>query len=191
VIYGVHADDFTLGDMHIPTYIAALLAIFAAVLALGGLWWWFVGRNAPKYPPLNIADDDPAMLAAYVKARASLARFRELFGGGMKECQVKVPFVTNSGEREHLWGEVLKLGDTSITVRYLTPPVSHSGKLERVHEHSISDVEDWVAITQTGEIHGGYTQRVMFERARELWGVLPRELDEQASKYVAHSEVRP
>jgi uncharacterized protein YegJ (DUF2314 family) len=54
-----------------------------------------------------------------------------------------------------------------------------------VHEHPIEDVEDWAAFTHKGEIHGGYTQRLMFSRARELWGELPRELAEQESRYVA------
>jgi uncharacterized protein YegJ (DUF2314 family) len=165
--------------------IVTILLVVAGALVLWVLWWWFVGRNVPKYPPLAIDDDDPAMVAATEKARKSLDRFRELFDAGVKESQVKVPFVTSSGEREHLWAEVLKFGDTSMTVRYLTPPVSHTGTLERVHEHAISDIEDWVAFTHKGEIHGGYTQRVMFERARELWGGLPRELEKQASRYVA------
>ena len=175
----------TLGDMHIPTFVMALLATLAGLLVLRVLWWWFVGRNVPKYPPFNVKDDDPGMRAAMDKARASLGRFRELFAAGMKECQVKILFVTNSGEGEHLWAEVLELADTSVVVRYLTPPVTHSGKLERVHEHPISDVEDWVAIAPGGKIHGGYTQRIFLERARQLWGSLPPELEKQVSRYVA------
>jgi len=125
------------------------------------------------------------MMAAVAKARGSLARFRALLSTGVKEGQVKVPFVTDAGTREHLWAEVLTLGDESVTVRYLTPPVSHKGKLERVHAHPITDVEDWVAIMDDRTIHGGYTQRVMFDRARELWGRLPKELERQSSRYVA------
>jgi uncharacterized protein YegJ (DUF2314 family) len=170
-----------LGDMTI----LIILSIVAALAVLRVLWWWFVGRNVPKYPPLVIDDEDPAMLAATEKARASLKRFRTLFEGEPKETQVKVPFETNGGRTEHLWAEVIGLAATSITVRYLTPPVSHTGKLERVHEHPISDIEDWVVINERGEIQGGYTQRVMFERAREQWGRLPPELEKQASRYVA------
>jgi len=165
--------------------LTVLLPVAVAAVVGCVLWWWFVGRNVPRYPPLAIDDDDPAMVAATAKARASLNRFREFVAAGVRESQVKVPFVTSAGEHEHLWAEVLTLTDASITVRYLTPPVSHTGKLERVHEHPISDVEAWLAITDNGEIHGGYTQRVMFERARELWGSLPRELEKQASRYVA------
>ncbi|MHB1326557.1 MAG: DUF2314 domain-containing protein [Gemmatimonadales bacterium] len=124
------------------------------------------------------------MMAAVAKARGSLARFRELRNAGVKESQVKVPFTTDAGSCEHLWAEVLTLGDESVTVRYLTPPVSHKGKLERVHTHPIADVEDWVAIMRDATMHGGYTQRVMFDRAREQWGRLPKELEKQSSRYV-------
>lgn len=165
--------------------IVIVLSIVAGLVVLRVLWWWFVGRNIPKYPPLVIDDGDPAMLSAQAKAQESLDRFRALFESEAKESQVKVPFATNGGQIEHLWAEVLRLGEASVTVRYLTPPVSHTGKLDRVHEHPVSEVEDWVVVDRLGQIHGGYTQRVMFERAREQWGRLPPELEKQASRYVA------
>jgi uncharacterized protein YegJ (DUF2314 family) len=164
--------------------VVTVLLIVAALVVLRVLWWWFVGRNVPKYPPLAIDDNDAAMLAASEKARGSLDRFRALFEARPKESQVKIPFATSGGQIEHLWAEVLNFSEASLTVRYLTPPVSHSGKLERVHDHPMSDIEDWVVIDQQGQIHGGYTQRVMFERAREEWGRLPPELEIQASRYV-------
>lgn len=164
--------------------IVSILSIVAALAVLGVLWWWFVGRNVPKYPPLAIDDDDPAMLAAMEKARGSLERFRGLFAAKPKDSQVKIPFATNGGKIEHLWAEVLHFEEASVTVRYLTPPVSHTGTLERIHEHPTSDIEDWMVIDQQGQFHGGYTQRVMFERARKEWGSLPAELEKQASRYV-------
>jgi uncharacterized protein YegJ (DUF2314 family) len=162
-----------------------VLSIVAAIIALRILWWWFVGRNVPKFPPLAIDDDDPAMLAARQQARESLSQFRALITSDAKESQVKVPFKTNGGQTEHLWAEVLSIAESAVTVRYLTPPVSHTGQLEREHVHPISDIEDWAVINRQGKIHGGYTQRVMFQRAREQWGALPPELEKQASQYVA------
>ena len=164
--------------------IVTVLSIVTALAVLRVLWWWFVGRNVPKYPPLAIDDDDPAMLAAMEKARGSLERFRGLFAAKPKDSQVKIPFATNGGKIEHLWAEVLNFGEASVTVRYLTPPVSHTGTLERMHEHPTSDIEDWMVIDQQGQFHGGYTQRVMFERARKEWGSLPAALEKQASRYV-------
>ena len=162
-----------------------ILSIVVAIVALRLLWWWFIGRNVPKFPPLAIDDNDPAMLIAREQARNSIDQLRVLIASDVKESQVKVPFKTNGGQIEHLWAEVLNIDESSITVRYLTPPVSHTGKLERVHKHPISDIEDWAVINLRDQIHGGYTQRVMFQRAREQWGGLPPELEEQASRYVA------
>lgn len=125
------------------------------------------------------------MIAAIKQARSSFDRFRSLYQRGLNEAQVKIPFKTSSGETEHIWAEVLSLNINTVSVRYLTPPVSHTGELERLYEHPISLVEDWVAIENDGRIHGGYTQRVVFERGRQEWGSLPPELEKQASRFVS------
>lgn len=156
------------------------------VVGLILLWWWFVGRNTPKYPPLDMKDDDPLMLEAIGKAKNSIGKFRELYkSGGFSDVQIKIPFLTNNDVTEHLWAEVLELNDDEVKVRYLTPPVTHTGKLERIHAHSIQEIEDWVVFAKSGDIFGGYSQRVMFVRGREQWGSLPPELEAQESKYVA------
>ena len=161
--------------------ITILLVIFAIIF-----WWWFVGRNTPKFPPLEIENDDPLMIEAIEKARSSLGKFKELYANGYAtDIQVKVPFLSNSGITEHLWAEVIELDETAVKVRYLTPPATHNGKLERVHSHPHSDIEDWVVFTESGDIYGGYSQRVMFKRGREQWGSLPPELEKQESRYVA------
>ena len=165
--------------------VVTALLIVAALAVSYALWWWFTGRNVPKYPPLAIDENDPAMRSAIEAARGSLDRFRVLFDSKAKESQVKIPFSANTGQIEHLWAEVLRFSEGSVIVRYLTPPVSHTGKLERVHEHPLADIEDWMVIDKHDRIHGGYTQRVMFEQARKQWGGLPPELEKQASRYVA------
>lgn len=148
-------------------------------------WWWFIGRNKPKYPPLEIDDDDPLMLEAIQQANSTIPSFLELLSKKHSEAQVKVPFTSSSGVVEHLWAEVLGAEGSVLELRYYTPPVTHEGKLDRVHKHNISEIEDWVVILEDGKIHGGFTQRVMFERGKEQWGELPPELAEQESRYVA------
>jgi hypothetical protein len=163
-------------------FIAGLAAaVVGALLA----WWWFIGRNRPKYPPLEIANDDPEMRQAIQNARSTISRLRELHFESLHECQVKVPFRTSSGETENLMAEVLELGEQTAKVRYLSPPVTHVGKVDRLREHALDELVDWAVFRKDGLIEGGFTQRVMFSKARAQWGALPPELEKQASRYVA------
>ena len=159
--------------------------IIAVLVVLAAAWWWFIGRNTPKYLPLEISDDDPLMLEAMEKAKSTTNQFLELLSGEYSEAQVKVPFTSSSDVVEHLWAEVIDAKKSVLSVRYYTPPVTHEGDLDRLHEHNISEIEDWVVILENGKIHGGFTQRVMFQRGREQWGELPPELAKQESQYVA------
>jgi uncharacterized protein YegJ (DUF2314 family) len=161
-----------------------LIACIVTFFIFWILWWWFVGRNSPKYPPLNIDSDDPDIVAATVIAKETFEKFRDLYLKGNMDYQVKIPFETSSGVVEHLWAAVLKLENDQLEVRYLTPPTSHQGVLERVNAHNVSEISDWVVFNKAGTIYGGYTQRVMFKKAREQWGKLPAELAEQEKKYV-------
>jgi uncharacterized protein YegJ (DUF2314 family) len=164
------------------------MSVFIVLLALAGLgawaaWWWFIARNRPQFPPLAIDDDDPLMIEARQKAKSSIPQMLELFKDANGFTQVKVPFVTNSGATEHLWAELLSVEGSSIKVRYMTPPVTHTGRLERLHTHVLSDIEDWVVTNDPHRYIGGYSMRVMFRRGRERWGDLPPRLKAEESKY--------
>lgn len=160
--------------------------IFVVFVALLAAWWWFIGRNKPKYPPLEIDDNDPLMLEAMEEAKSTIAKFLVLLSREYSEAQIKVPFTTSSGVVEHLWAEVLEVKENILSVRYYTPPMTHEGELARLHNHNISEIEDWVVILANGKIHGGFTQRVMFKRGREQWGDLPPELAAQESRYLGN-----
>jgi uncharacterized protein YegJ (DUF2314 family) len=143
-----------------------------------------VARNVPQFPPLSISDDDPLMKEAEKKARGSIEQFRSLVAEYPSSGRVKVPFQTNAAQTEYLWAEVRKLNDRDVEVLYITPPVSHTGKLERIHTHSIDDIVDWAIKLPNGNFVGGFTMRVMFKRGREQWGSLPPDLAAEESKYV-------
>ena len=162
------------------------LLLLLAVLALAlFLWWRFVRVARPAIPPLAIPPDDPAMLAAVARARESVAQLRALAAQPNRGVRVKLPFVTSSGVTEFLWAEVLSVRDAALDVRYLTPPVTHSGRLERLHTHTMSDVVDWVVELPSGRYAGGFTMRAMFTRGREQWGSLPPELEAEERRYGA------
>lgn len=148
------------------------------------LWWRFFHVARPAVPPLQIANDDPLMSEAKDKARATIARLRELAAQPNLGVRVKVPFVTSAGETECLWADLLSFQGSEMEVRYLTPPVTHTGRLERLHRHPISDLVDWIVELESGKYLGGYTMRVMFVRAREQWKTLPPELLAEEKKYL-------
>ena len=162
-----------------PTF----LAIAAIALALWAAWWWFIGRNRPIVPPLNIADDDPLMLEAVAKARASIPEMRQHFAESPEHVRVKVPFLTSSAETELLWAELLAIADDDMEVRYITPPVTHTGRLERVHRHPLGELRDWVFTKTAGDYRGGFSMRVMFIRGREAWGELPPQVKAEEANY--------
>ena len=162
-----------------------VVAIVCGALVLWAAWWWFVARNLPAAPPLTIADDDPLMLEAIAKARASIPQMLRHFEKSPEHVRVKVPFVTSSGTTENLWAELLAIHEPEMEVRYLTPPVTHSGKLERVHRHPIAELRDWVFTKDEGTYQGGFSMRVMFIRGREAWGDLPPNVKAEERKYAS------
>lgn len=161
-----------------------LFLLLLVGLAARVAWWWVIARNRPRVPPLAISDDDPLMIEARQKAKESVPQMLELFIGAKDATRVKIPFVTSSGTTEYLWAELLAVDRDSISVRYMTPPVTHTGRLERLHTHRIADIVDWVVTSDPDRYIGGYTMRVMFRRGREQWGSLPPELLREESKYV-------
>jgi hypothetical protein len=161
-----------------------VLIVIPLLVILYISYWWFIARNQPEYPPLMISNDDPLMKEAHGKARDSLTQFRSLLVQHPSSGRVKIPFKTSSGQREYLWAEVRNLSNVDIEVFYITPPVSHTGKLERIHTHSLNDIADWIVRLPNGTYAGGFSMRVMFQRAREQFGSLPPELEAEERKYV-------
>ena len=164
-------------------YAMKFIVIPLVIVAVVFIWWRFFYVARPEFPPLVVEPDDPLMRDAMAKAKETAARFRELAGQPNRGIRVKIPFVSSSGTTEYLWAEVLSFRDSQMEVRYLTPPVTHTGRLERLHTHPVSDLVDWQVELESGSYAGGYTMRVMFVRGREQWGDLPAELAAEETKY--------
>ncbi len=159
------------------------LIVVAAVVVLGFLWFRF-SPPRPVIPPLAIDDDDPEMKEARTKAQATLPEFVALYRQHPDGAMVKWPFVTSAGRTEYLGAEVLSLEGDVLKIRLSTPPVSHTGKLERLHDVPLKEIVDWVIVLPGDKRKGGYSMRVMFKAARKQWGDLPNQLKEEESKYV-------
>ncbi len=161
-----------------PHYAVILIVLF-------GIWLLAGLRSArPEFPPLPTSPDDPLMQEALEKARDSIEEFRRRLQEPRQHALVKVAFKSSSEAIEHHWAEVLEVvSHDELKVRLVTPPVSHSGRLERVQHFNFQDVEDWQVFDAKGHIFGGFSQRAMFAIARRDGVRLSKKLLEQEKLY--------
>ena len=128
--------------------------------ALGIVFWLRWRSSQPEFPPLNTDPDDPLMRAASTQAKETLNEFKKLLNEPHNNALVKIRFISSSNEVEYLWAEVLNLIDSdTLSVRLVTPPVTHTGQLERVWKCTFKDIEDWQVRDGKNLVHGGYSQR--------------------------------
>ena len=118
------------------------------------------------------------------KAKSTLPEFRDLFERWPEDAFVKLYFESNTGTVEHLGAHVETIDGDQLGVLLVTPPVTHRGHLDRRYVCTVADLEDWQVTDPQGNIHGGFTQRAMFEIARRQGIELPNELREMELRYV-------
>jgi len=159
---------------------------FVLVIAvIIGLWLYFkIVSPRPKFPPLEIDPDDPLMKAAMEKAKNTLEQFKALYKKYPQDAFVKLYFVSNTNNVEHLGAYVEEMHDDQLKVILVTPPVSHRGHLDREYTCTFDDIEDWQITDADGNIYGGFTQQVMFKIARNKGIKLPKELLEMEKRYL-------
>jgi uncharacterized protein YegJ (DUF2314 family) len=154
------------------------------------------GANADAIPPIAdfggghlmapIANDDPLMVLANKKARETLPTLRDLFKEHPHDTMVKFPFVTDSGQTEHLWAELIALRSDAFKARVKTLPVTHAGKFQKIQERPLDDLEDWQVELRDGRIRGGYGFQVVFYRTKEKLGQLPPAAAAHEGRFVDH-----
>lgn len=133
----------------------------------------------PKYhDPVWVSDSDPEMSKAMVDAKNNINEFLDIFNEKGEDPQVKIPFITSSGNKEYLWAQLIEINDGMLKVFLLTPPVTHDGEIDRNQTYKLEDVVDWCIIPLGYKKRkGGYTMRVMFKTVRSKNnGVLPKSL---------------
>jgi len=157
----------------------ALVGLIASLVALVMLVLFYSGSARPEYPPLETKPDDPLLLEAREKARGSLAEFRHLLSRYPKNGIIKLKFISNANQVEYLWAEVLEPdGEKAWKVRLATPPVTHTGPLDRLYTCQEDDIEDWQVTDDKGQHHGAFSQRAMFKIARRDGVTLPQNLQD-------------
>lgn len=123
--------------------------------------------KAVNPPVLQVADDDPELLAGKEEARRRLPEFIDAFRRKDGEhFSVKAP-VTAGGRTEHIWIEVDGVGDHRIDGRLGNEPVNLGGmKLGDRVDVAPSQVEDWV-IVRGGSPVGLFTARTVGRSLRK------------------------
>jgi len=182
--------DFTFAatkcELTIAAYSMKIDPPIIVALVVGLAVWRFMRWKSPgpDFPPLATSPDDPLMKEALAKAQASLSELKLLLKAPRENAHVKLRFVSSSKQVEHLWAEVLEiLTDSELGVRLVTPPVTHSGQLDRLYRCPFEDIEDWQVRDGSGVIHGGFSQRAMFAIARRDGVKLPKKLLQLESEY--------
>lgn len=133
-------------------------------------------ETAPRPMKENVVayhTSDEAMNAAKKKARETLPRFLELVNAGTAGTYtLKFP-LTQNGETEHIWMQLLDYQDGTFVGLLANDPVNGTKyKMGDQMEVAKADVEDWMVRTDE-VIYGGYTARVALND-------MPKE---QAEKY--------
>lgn len=170
--------------IHSKFYVmTVLLLVLGGIFILGIFWHFYFRVPRPKFPPLNISNDDPIMAQAIKEAKDTIGDFLVLFKQYPNSARVKVPFTTSDGQTEFLWSNVKAVDGTNVSVFLMTPPVTHTGQVDRNQVYQLTDIVDWTISREKDKIEGGYSMRAMFKIARDKWGALPDELLKEEKKY--------
>lgn len=158
--------------------ITLLVAVLGIALCLNAI------SPRPEFEPLITKPDDPMLLEAMQKARDTLDSFYGLLEKFPENALVKLHFVSNTQQVEHLWAEVLgRSAEGGLNVRLATPPVTHKGHLDRLYTCEIKDIEDWAVRNDEDHIYGGFTEQAMFKIAERDGITLPEKLLARKSLY--------
>ena len=115
---------------------------------------------------IQVADDDPRMLAAVEKARKEFATFRKRWEDRKEEDYFSVKAPITSGEfTEFIWIEVTGMEPDYIHGKLANDPVNLEGlELDSQVEVPISDLNDWSIMSEDDEAPLGlYTVKVLRE----------------------------
>jgi uncharacterized protein YegJ (DUF2314 family) len=123
--------------------------------------------TAPRQMKENVVayhTSDTAMNAAKKKGQQTLPRFRELIAAGAPGTYtVKFP-LTQNGETEHIWMQLVDYSDGKYVGLLANDPVNgNKYKMGDRMTVAEADVEDWM-ISTGSEIYGGYTARVALDQ---------------------------
>ena len=126
---------------------------------------------------------DPLMIAARKKAISELPQFVRLFEERPSDSMVKFAFETDQGQTEFLWGDLLELSEADAKVFLRTPPIAHSGSLEREMTIPCEAIVDWQVEFPDGTLRGGYSNLALFKIYEREEGMMHPAFLEQVARF--------
>ena len=151
---------------------ASRRAAFVASLCVGGMLFCGCGGNQKKgvtvarpglVPVINVEDDDPKMLAAINKARATTPEFIAALKNpkpGQSGFGVKIP-VKDGTQVEHMWMSPVRIVDGQFSGAINNEPLNvKTVKLGDEVKIAPNEISDWMYV-EGGKLIGGYTIRMI------------------------------
>ncbi|MFT5048690.1 MAG: hypothetical protein ACI8QZ_000077 [Chlamydiales bacterium] len=132
--------------------------------------------------PILLDPDEPLLLDAFERARASLPRLREAFRACPESTGLRFAFETDMQTTEHLWGAVVSMSETHAMVDIMTRPIEHEGPIEQ-QSIPLAEIQDWEAEFSDGALEGGFTTRAMCTYAAREGLPVPRYITKRVQLY--------
>jgi len=148
--------------MSLRQFFASLALIFAIAVPAAASKQDEQPKNGEQFATLT-ERNDPELLAAAAKARATLPEWLNVLASGSPDVggiQFRFPL----GGFEHIWVEnVERNGDMLIGTLVMQPKQDGFARGDRV-EVPLSDVNDWGYWTRDNVAHGFHSYPVLFSR---------------------------
>jgi len=171
---------FGLGNAHWGIKVGAILV---GILVVHWIWERVFYSSLPPPGTMQIAKDDPLLLAAMEQGRATFGKFLEIYPQHKSDSAVRFAFETDAGTVESLWGDLLELDERNATVFLRTPPFEHKGKLEQKIVIDRDKIHDWQVAFRDGTSRGGFTIVAMFNIFEREQGDLPPQMRAQMQQF--------
>jgi uncharacterized protein YegJ (DUF2314 family) len=157
-----------------------VLVIVAITVAWMLLAWLRSRRVALATTPISA--EDPLMLEAFRKARASIDVLRA-HAGGAQQAGVKFPVRNAAQEIEHVWGELESVEEEHLVARVVTPLIEGPTPTEPMVV-PLAELEDWQMFLDDGSIRGGFTTQAQIAIARREGHPIPKNVLTQEGRFV-------
>lgn len=135
------------------------------------------------FAAFGISVNDPLMVAAIQRARATWPQFAAIYPEHREDSVVKFRLRTKSGNVENVWGDLLELDADSVLVHLHTLPVEETEIDDLTMRVPLSEVVDWQVVFPDGSLRGGFTQQATFRILEREHGSLPKDYAEQLLRY--------